>query len=60
VGQAFPAAGTPAFLTARNDTSRISASFSVRRGTRVMLRSDYAVRISAALAARIVADVPRK
>ena len=37
-----------------------TASFSVRRGTRVMLRSDYAVRISAALAARIVADVPRK
>ena len=37
-----------------------AASFNVRRGTRVMLRSDYAVKISAALAARIVADVPRK
>ena len=37
-----------------------AASFSVRSGTRVMLRSDYAVKISAALAARIVADVPRK
>ncbi len=37
-----------------------AASFSVRSGTRVMLRSDYAVRVSAALAARITADVPRK
>lgn len=37
-----------------------AASFTVRRGTRVMLRSDHAVRISAALAVRITADVPRK
>jgi hypothetical protein len=34
-------------------------SFSLRRGTRVMLRSDYAVRISKALARRIEADVPK-
>jgi hypothetical protein len=34
-------------------------AFTVRRGTRVMLRSDHAVQISKALAARILADSKR-
>ena len=35
-------------------------SFTLRSGTRLMLRPDYAVTVSKALAARINADVPKK
>jgi hypothetical protein len=41
-------------------TPRPTLSFTLRRGTRVMLRPDYAVRVSAALARRIQADAPVK
>ena len=45
-------------VAARDRRGRTS-TFTVRRGTRVMLRSDHAVRISKALAARILADSKR-